>query len=853
MTALRESGEALLEEEVTETEIAQVVGPLDRHPRVAARRVRVGEARTARGRAARARHRAGRAGRRGRQRGASLASRAVRPGPSARLVPVPRSDRCRQDGARPHARRVPLRRRAGARAHRHGRVPGEALDLAPHRGAPGYVGYEDAGQLTEAVRRRPYRVILLDEVEKAHPDVFNVLLQLLDDGRLTDGQGRTVDFRNVVVIMTSNLGSTHILDVTLGPDELRERVMVDVRGHFRPEFLNRIDETVIFDRLGRTTCAPSSTCSSSGCAVASRSATSSCASPTPARTCSPGSGTTRSTARVRSSVRSARTWRTRSRWRCSRAGSRGTSSRSTPTASSSCCADAGGGAERASTSARVTRSVRDEGACAGTAPLGAADAVVVGAGPNGLAAALTLARAGFRVTVLEAADEPGGGTRSFADPVPTGSCTTTARPCIRSGSARRTCARCRSTATASSGCSRRSPARIRSTTGTRRCCTATSTRPSRGSGRTVRGGGAVRRAVARLRRARRTSILGPLVRVPRHPLVLARNGLLSLAPATLTAARFAHGLDGPGAALFGGVAAHAVAPLDSPGTTGVATMLIAAGHARGWPVARGGSQSIWRAMVAMLEELGGEVVTGVRVRSMRDLPRTRVALFDTDPGSSPTSSVTRPTARAAAAARLAARDRGRVQGRPRRARRRAVGGRGRAARRHAAPRRHVHRDRGRRGGEQRWRHAGAPYVLVSQPAVADPSRRVGDVEPVWAYAHVPADAGRPGCAGPTPSPATRSSRSSNASPPGSRDRIVATHVTTPADFAAGNPNLVGGDITGGALTLRQLVARPRFGPTRTRRACRRVPVLGVDRAGGRGARHVRPPCGALSPAGALTR
>ncbi|MGA0830429.1 MAG: ATP-dependent chaperone ClpB [Nitriliruptoraceae bacterium] len=114
---------------------------------------------------------------------------------------------------------------------------------------PGYVGYEDAGQLTEAVRRRPYRVVLLDEVEKAHPDVFNVLLQVLDDGRLTDGQGRTVDFRNVVVIMTSNLGSSHILDVTLSPEELRERVMVDVRSHFRPEFLNRIDETVIFERL----------------------------------------------------------------------------------------------------------------------------------------------------------------------------------------------------------------------------------------------------------------------------------------------------------------------------------------------------------------------------------------------------------------------------------------------------------------------------------------------------------------------------------------------------------------------------------------------------------------------------
>jgi ATP-dependent Clp protease ATP-binding subunit ClpB len=116
---------------------------------------------------------------------------------------------------------------------------------------PGYVGYDEGGQLTEAVRRRPYRVVLLDEVEKAHPDVFNVLLQVLDDGRLTDGQGRTVDFRNVVVIMTSNLGSTHILDASLSPEALRERVMADVRSHFRPEFLNRIDELVIFDRLAR--------------------------------------------------------------------------------------------------------------------------------------------------------------------------------------------------------------------------------------------------------------------------------------------------------------------------------------------------------------------------------------------------------------------------------------------------------------------------------------------------------------------------------------------------------------------------------------------------------------------------
>ena len=116
---------------------------------------------------------------------------------------------------------------------------------------PGYVGYDEGGQLTEAVRRRPYRVVLLDEVEKAHPDVFNVLLQLLDDGRLTDGQGRTVDFRNVVVIMTSNLGSAHILDPTLDADQIAASVLDDVRMQFKPEFLNRIDELVIFDRLTR--------------------------------------------------------------------------------------------------------------------------------------------------------------------------------------------------------------------------------------------------------------------------------------------------------------------------------------------------------------------------------------------------------------------------------------------------------------------------------------------------------------------------------------------------------------------------------------------------------------------------
>ncbi|WOB79459.1 ATP-dependent chaperone ClpB [Brevundimonas nasdae] len=118
---------------------------------------------------------------------------------------------------------------------------------------PGYVGYDEGGALTEAVRRRPYQVVLFDEVEKAHPDVFNVLLQVLDDGRLTDGQGRTIDFRNTLIIMTSNLGSQYLADQGEGDDveAVRPFVMDSVRAHFRPEFLNRIDEIILFHRLGR--------------------------------------------------------------------------------------------------------------------------------------------------------------------------------------------------------------------------------------------------------------------------------------------------------------------------------------------------------------------------------------------------------------------------------------------------------------------------------------------------------------------------------------------------------------------------------------------------------------------------
>jgi ATP-dependent Clp protease ATP-binding subunit ClpB len=118
---------------------------------------------------------------------------------------------------------------------------------------PGYVGYEEGGALTEAVRRRPYQVVLFDEIEKAHPDVFNVLLQVLDDGRLTDGQGRTVDFRNTLIVMTSNLGAEYLVAQSEGEDTdaVRDQVMAEVRAHFRPEFLNRVDEIILFHRLKR--------------------------------------------------------------------------------------------------------------------------------------------------------------------------------------------------------------------------------------------------------------------------------------------------------------------------------------------------------------------------------------------------------------------------------------------------------------------------------------------------------------------------------------------------------------------------------------------------------------------------
>ena len=164
-------------------------------------------------------------------------------------------DRRRQDRADQGAGRVPVRRRDARCIRIDMSEYMEKHSVARLIGAPpGYVGYDEGGALTEAVRRRPYQVVLFDEIEKAHPDVFNVLLQVLDDGRLTDGQGRTVDFRNTLIIMTSNLGSEYLVEPAGGRGRRRGARPGDgawCARHFRPEFLNRIDEIILFHRLQR--------------------------------------------------------------------------------------------------------------------------------------------------------------------------------------------------------------------------------------------------------------------------------------------------------------------------------------------------------------------------------------------------------------------------------------------------------------------------------------------------------------------------------------------------------------------------------------------------------------------------
>ena len=433
------------------------------------------------------------------------------------------------------------------------------------------------------------------------------------------------------------------------------------------------------------------------------------------------------------------------------------------------------------------------------------DAVVVGAGPNGLAAALTLAREGFRVTVLEAAHEPGGGTRTVEDPHVPGlyhdHCSAVhpfgaASPFLRSLPLERYGLTWRHAPVAAAHPLDDEPAGL-----ILRDLAATAAVLGR-DGPVWRGlfGHASRRfdAVA-------GDLLGPLVRVPRHPVSTARVGAVSVLPAATVASWFP---TPRGAALFGGLAAHAIQPLHRPMTAAVGVMLGAAGHAAGWPVAEGGSASIWRAMVALLEDLGGQVVTGARIDDLAELPRCRVALLDVTPtalahiaGDRLPAPARRRAARwryGPAAFKVDYAVRGGVPWTDEACRRAGTLHLAGRFDQLAAAERAVHD-----GG-----HPDRPYVLVSQPAVADPTRTVadpsgggGDITPLWAYAHVPH--------GDDVDSTARIDAQIERFAPGFLDRVVSRRITGPADLEAFNPNNVGGDIAGGATDPRQLLARPR--------------------------------------------
>jgi phytoene dehydrogenase-like protein len=412
------------------------------------------------------------------------------------------------------------------------------------------------------------------------------------------------------------------------------------------------------------------------------------------------------------------------------------------------------------------------------------DAVVVGAGPNGLAAAITLAREGVRVTVLEAAHEPGGGTRTYEDPEVPGllhdHCAAihplgAASPFLRSLPLDRYGLVWKHPEVAVAHPFDDGSAGV----------------IHRDLDATIRGLGEDGPVWDRLFRhptrhfdALASDLLGPVLRVPRHPVVTGRTGTASLLPATVLTRALR---TGAGKALFGGIAGHAIQPLDRPLTSAIGLLMGAAGHAHGWPVAEGGSASIWRAMVAMLEDLGGEVVCGERIRAFRDLPRSRVALFDLAPHQLVEI----------AGSHL-----------PRHARRRSERWRYGAA--------SFKVDFAVRGGVP-WRSPEAaragtlhligsfdelvaseqavadgrlpalPFVLAGQQYLADPTRRAGDVVPLWAYAHVPR-----GYRGDATARSRRRSNASrpgsgNASSPGTRPRRRTSRRTTRPGAAATSP------------------------------------------------------------------
>jgi phytoene dehydrogenase-like protein len=426
------------------------------------------------------------------------------------------------------------------------------------------------------------------------------------------------------------------------------------------------------------------------------------------------------------------------------------------------------------------------------------DAVVVGSGPNGLAAAVTMAQAGRSVTVLEAAATIGGGTRSAELTVP--------------GVRHDVCSATHPFGVASPYFSSlplaehglqwawpeidlahpldggRAGVMVKSLTET-----------AAGLGAD---GDAWRRTFAPLVQhfdVIAPEILQPIAHLPRHPLALARFGLRAALPATVLARRFR---TDEARGLFAGCAAHIFFPLSRPATASVGTTLIAAGHRVGWPVAVGGSAAITDALADLLRSLGGTIETGVRVTSMAQLPPARVSLFDTTPtaleriaGDQLSAVVRRAYTRwrygpAAFKVDLAVAGGVPWTAEPcRRAGSVHVGGT-------------IEEIAASEADITKGRMPERPFILVGQQYLADPGRSVGDVHPVWAYAHVPN--GYPHDA--TDVVIDQLERFA----PGLRERIVGRHVTTPAEFAAYNENYVGGDIAAGANDTRQLLIRPRL-------------------------------------------
>ncbi|MBO0875051.1 MAG: NAD(P)/FAD-dependent oxidoreductase [Pseudonocardia sp.] len=425
-------------------------------------------------------------------------------------------------------------------------------------------------------------------------------------------------------------------------------------------------------------------------------------------------------------------------------------------------------------------------------------ATVVGSGPNGLAAAITLARAGVRVTVLEAADEIGGGARSgeailpgllhdhcsAVHPMAIGSPFLRGLPLARYGLAWRLpeidCAHPLDGGTA--GVLYRSVSE------------------------TARGLGVDGRRWRRLFAGPAAGydglsedILGPLARFPRHPLRLARFGIPAAAPASVLARAFA---TDEARALFGGVAAHAYHPLHRPLSSSIGLGILTAGHRHGWPVAAGGSGTITSALAGLLLDLGGTIETGIRVRAVSDLPRADVTMFDLAPRAVADILGDRLPTRVARAYQRFRHGPGAfkvdfaVQG--------GVPWTAKPARRAGTV--HVGGTFDEIAATEREIHAGRmpsrPFVLVGQQYLADPGRSVGEVHPVYAYAHVPH--GYTGDA--TEAITAQIERFA----PGFRDRIVGTAVRTTRGFAEENPNFVGGDILTGAKNVSQLVLGPRL-------------------------------------------